>query len=262
MFETSAQHPPLCRRGSLSPCKNCLEAPPASAWTLSRTRRFLDVLVASTALMLFAVPMAILAVCVRLTSDGCALFIQERMGRAGSLFRIYKFRSMVKRPANKPEAGITCGGDRRVTTMGRFMRAFKLDELPQFYNVLRGDMSLVGPRPKLPKHTVLSHMLYRPGMTGSATIAFRHEEELLRSVDPQQMHAFYTERINPLKAQLDACYMCRATFASDIRILLATLVSCVIPAHVPAAAAPALTSLNPAAYRVLDRPSEASPSGG
>ncbi|HUB28066.1 MAG TPA: sugar transferase [Terracidiphilus sp.] len=262
MLDTSALRPQPCRQASSTSCGNCLNTPPASPWTLSRTRRILDLLIASIALVFFAAPMTVLAICVRLTSEGGALFIQERMGRSGRLFRIYKFRSMVQRPANEPGMGITRGGDHRVTAMGRFMRAFKLDELPQFYNILRGDMSLVGPRPKLPQHTALSNMPYRPGLTGWATVAFRREEELLRTIDPQKMLAFYMERLNPLKAQLDACYMCRATFASDFRILLATLLGCLIPSHAPAAIAPALASLNTSAYRILDRPSEAGSAGG
>jgi lipopolysaccharide/colanic/teichoic acid biosynthesis glycosyltransferase len=220
-------------------------------------RRIIDVAVAAITLTLLAVPMAILAVCVRLTSNGHALFIQDRMGRSGRLFRIYKFRSMIECREGESGPRITRGGDRRVTAMGRFMRAFKLDELPQFYNVLRGDMSLVGPRPKIPQYAALSNMPYRPGITGLATIAFRREEEILRNIDPRQMTRFYTEQIKPLKAKMDACYMCRATPSSDFRILLSTLVSCLIPARAPVVVTPALTSIKSASYGILDRPSEA-----
>jgi lipopolysaccharide/colanic/teichoic acid biosynthesis glycosyltransferase len=261
MLDSSALQLSPCRKGSSISCKNCLEAPPASSWTRSRTRRVIDVLVASISLLLFAVPMAIVAVCVRLTSEGRALFIQERMGRRGQLFRIYKFRSMFQRPEGVSGPPITCGGDRRITPIGRFLRASKLDELPQFYNVLCGDMSLIGPRPKLPQYDTLHNTPYRPGITGMATIVFRHEEEMLRSIDPQKMHSFYTERIKPLKAQLDACYMCRATFASDLRVLIATMASCLIPRRAPALITPAVTSLNTTGYRILEQPPETSTAG-
>ena len=101
-------------------------------------------------------------------------------------------------------------------------RKFKFDEIPQFYNILRGEMSVVGPRPKLPRYTEISNMPYRPGITGPATIAFCREEEILRNVDLRNIDLFYAEHIKPLKACLDVCYMCRATPLSDLRIILAT----------------------------------------
>jgi lipopolysaccharide/colanic/teichoic acid biosynthesis glycosyltransferase len=225
--------------GSL-PCKQnhseifeiCLGTPPASAWSMSRTRRALDLSIAALVLLVFAIPMGITAFCVRLTSNRKALFTQQRVGRNGRLFHIYKFCSMVDARGAEAGVGLTKGGDQRVTSFGRVMRNFKLDELPQFYNVLRGDMSLVGPRPKLPQYAALSNMPYRPGITGPATIAFRCEEEILRHVAPQQINTFYAEHIKPKKAKLDVCYMCRATFSSDLRIIASTFLSCIAPAHI------------------------------
>jgi len=225
--------PPYEQNNSVA-AESCVRRPPASQWSLSRTRRILDVSMALLLLLVFAIPMGILAACVRFTSNGKALFSQERVGRGGRLFRIYKFRSMAETNANETCPGLTRGGDRRVTPFGRWMRRFKLDELPQFYNVLSGDMSLVGPRPKLPQYAAIFNMPYRSGITGLATIAFRSEEEILRHIHRQQIDRFYTEHIRPKKVKLDLCYMCRATALSDLRIIGSTILGCIMPAREPA----------------------------
>jgi lipopolysaccharide/colanic/teichoic acid biosynthesis glycosyltransferase len=235
---------PPCKQDNVVSFETCLGVPPASGWSMSRTRRLVDISTALLLLLLFAVPMTIIAACVWFTSRRNPLFSQERMGRNGRLFRIYKFRSMVELQRGVTEVGLTKRGDQRVTPFGRWMRKFKLDELPQLYNVLRGDMSLVGPRPKLPQYAGISNMPYRPGITGSATIAFRSEEEILRHVAPQQIIDFYAEHIKPKKAKLDVCYMCRATFYSDLRIVATTFLSCIVPAHIPSFLRPYAPSTN------------------
>jgi lipopolysaccharide/colanic/teichoic acid biosynthesis glycosyltransferase len=189
-------------------------------------------------LIVLAVPMIIVATSVRFTSRGHALFSQKRVGPGGRLFWIYKFRSMTESRGKKSGPGLTKGGDLRVTFFGRYLRKFKLDELPQFFNVLRGDMSLVGPRPKLPQYAAIANMPYRPGITGAATIAFRREEEILRGVGADQIDSFYSENIKPLKAHLDVCYMCKATPASDIRVIASTVLGCVIPQYAPSVLIP------------------------
>jgi lipopolysaccharide/colanic/teichoic acid biosynthesis glycosyltransferase len=206
--------------------------PTSSLWAVSALKRFLDAAVSLIVLVLFAAPMLLIALCIRLTSPGPALFRQRRVGRNGTLFVIYKFRSMTVNAGSG--IGLTRHGDCRITPLGRWLRKIKLDELPQFYNVLRGDMSLVGPRPKLPQYAALRNTPYRPGITGAATLAFRREEELLSRIYPAEIENFYHRHIKPLKARIDARYMCRATFWSDLRIIAATFLACISSPRVPA----------------------------
>lgn len=166
--------------------------------------------------------MQLIALCIWLTSRGPAIFAQKRVGRGGRLFSIYKFRSMAADAENNG-AGLTKSGDLRVTAIGKWLRRLKLDELPQFYNVLRGDMSIVGPRPKLPEFADSLNLAWRPGITGAASLAFRREEEILASVPHHQVHDFYQQRIKPLKASIDARYAIGATFSSDLRIIASTV---------------------------------------
>ena len=210
-----------------------IDSPSASAWALSRSRRVIDASVALLALVVFAIPMLAIALCVRLSSKGPALFVQNRVGRGGRLFGIYKFRSMAVVSGKDFGPGLTRNGDSRITGVGRWLRKFKLDELPQFYNVLRGEMSLVGPRPKLPKYVGIANMPYRPGITGAATLAFRSEEEILSNIHPGQLDLFYAQEIRPLKAEIDARYMCRATLWTDMRMIAATFLACAKPACIP-----------------------------
>ena len=239
-IESSAEFAPACPAATMqlaidgvSVRKVSLENPTASSWSLSVFKRLLDLSVAVSALLVFGAPMLAVAVCVRLCSRGPALFAQHRVGRNGRLFRIYKFRSMAWDAAVKGP-GLTRVGDRRITSLGRWLRRLKLDELPQFFNVLRGEMSLVGPRPKLPQYAGIINMPYRPGITRAATLAFRREEEILSRVHPSQLDNFYNQHIRLLKARLDARYMARASFGSDMRLLGATFLSCLAPARAPA----------------------------
>ena len=141
----------------------------------------------------------------------------------GKEFTVYKFRTMYL--THRPGSPVTVKGDVRITPVGVILRRFKLDELPQLWNVLKGDMSLVGPRPKLPHHEGL-HLLVRPGLTGAATLAFRDEEELLAAFPPEELARVYEEFVKPAKARLDYDYMLHATFISDLAILWKTVISC------------------------------------
>ena len=160
----------------------------------------------------------------RLDSPGPALFRQTRVGRFGKPFTIHKFRTM----RVEPGAAITVGEDPRITGAGRLLRATKLDELPQLWDVLRGAMSLVGPRPELPHYVALypaalrdQVLAVRPGITDPASLAFSHEAELLAAAsDPERE---YREVILPAKLRLSADYAAVAGLATDLQLILATL---------------------------------------
>jgi lipopolysaccharide/colanic/teichoic acid biosynthesis glycosyltransferase len=192
-----------------------------SPWCASTWKRAFDLLCIIPGLILLSPLLGVIAIAVRLTSPGPVIFRQQRAGQNRRLFTIYKFRTMVEN-SEAIGPGHTAKGDPRVTSFGRFLRRFKLDELPQLYNVLRGDMSLVGPRPKLPDHDPVP-MACRPGVTGAATLAFRHESRILSEVPADRIERFYQQYIVPQKMRLDSEYMERATILSDISLLLATV---------------------------------------
>jgi lipopolysaccharide/colanic/teichoic acid biosynthesis glycosyltransferase len=197
-------------------------------WSLSMERRCFDFIVSLLVLIATFIPGLLAYLSIRATSKGPGLFRQKRVGYGGSLFTLYKFRTMeVAEPGSGP--CLTQDGDPRITGIGRFLRKLKLDELPQFYNVVRGDMSLVGPRPKLPQYAAAADILCRPGITGFATLVFRAEEELLQHLPATDLDGFYEARIKPLKSRLDIRYMKKASLFSDVRILFLT----VFPGSVP-----------------------------
>jgi lipopolysaccharide/colanic/teichoic acid biosynthesis glycosyltransferase len=196
-----------------------------SSWSVSALKRFLDCLIASMALILFWPLLLLAAALVRYESPGPVIFRQKRVGRNGVLFTVFKFRTMTI-AAQKDGPCLTKRGDPRVTRFGGFLRKYKLDELPQLVNILRGDMSLVGPRPKLP-HLEVMHMPFRPGLTGAATLAFRCEEEMLQDIPDDELEAYYCRTIKPLKAKIDWDYMREATLISDFSLLYETAFSCV-----------------------------------
>lgn len=195
--------------------------PVASPWCMSPLKRLFDLVCAIPALFLFSFAMLIIGMLVRLTSKGPSLFRQQRIGLYRRTFTIYKFRTMYH---GAPSAGpcVTKVGDSRLTPLGRLLRKYKLDELPQLYNVLRGDMSLVGPRPKLPQHELLE-MQCRPGITGAATLAFANEEFLLQQIPGGNLEQFHVRMVSPLKRLLDCRYHQRASFRSDLGLLVKTI---------------------------------------
>ena len=200
-----------------------------SDWSLSAVRRVMDLTLSFFGLVMFSPLFGILAVAVRFSSPGPVIFRQQRVGRMGQLFTIYKFRTMEAQPQPKG-LSVTRHGDRRVTAVGRLLRRYKLDELPQLVNVLFGDMSLVGPRPKLPdhQHRQAQAMPFRPGITGAATLVFRCEEEMLRQIPEEQIEAFCKYKLTPYKTHLDFVYAERATFRSDLALMLRTAQVCVV----------------------------------
>jgi lipopolysaccharide/colanic/teichoic acid biosynthesis glycosyltransferase len=144
------------------------------------------------------------------------------MGRHGRVFTIVKFRTLTHCCAQNAHQAVTTAANQRFTPIGRFLRRWKLDELPQLWNVLAGDMSLVGARPKLPIHQ-LGELESRPGITGAATLAFAREETILARLPVGDLNGYYNDVILPIKHAIDQEYMARATFASDFRLLVNTV---------------------------------------
>lgn len=188
-------------------------------------KRVLDLLLALIGLALLWPLMAVAALWIRLDGPGPILFRQERVGRAGRPFRILKFRTMVDRPGEGRQ--ITVGADPRITRSGRFLRATKLDELPQLFNVVAGEMSFVGPRPEVPKY--VEHytaeerevLRLRPGITDLASIKYRHESEILAaSEDPERT---YVEEVMRDKLRINLDYAARAGLLADLGVVLRTL---------------------------------------
>lgn len=191
-----------------------------TGWTTSARKRVFDAAIAVPALLAFLPLMGAVAVLIKCTSSGPVLFRQQRVGLGQRPFTIYKFRTMV--PASRCSGpSVTRRGDCRMTGIGRVLRKLKLDEIPQLFNVVRGDMSLVGPRPKLAEHEQM-YLFCRPGITGAATLVFAREEEILATVPEEHVETYAVHVLNPIKAKLDLDYAHSATLRSDVRLLLDT----------------------------------------
>lgn len=199
-----------------------------SRWNHSTGKRLLDVVFASVFLALSSPILLVVALLVKCTSSGPVLYRHERVGKNGRLFKVLKFRTM---SSNRQVAGpnLTRSGDGRVTTIGKLLRKWKVDELPQFLNILSGEMSLVGPRPDALQY--IRHLstderqilLLPPGITGAASLAFRDEETVLSRVAVEQLEEFYCTELLPAKVRLDMDYARQASFVSDLVILFRTV---------------------------------------
>ena len=189
-------------------------------------KRAVDIFVSATSLVLLTPVFAVLALAIWFDSGLPVFYAQRRVGRGFETFSIRKFRTMRNNIFGPP---ITAEGDRRVTRVGKFLRATKLDELPQLWNVLWGDMSLVGPRPELPEYVELFRERYEkiltvpPGITDLASIQFRDEEAVLgRSAEPLRE---YVARVLPAKMDLADEYLRKRSLRFDISILLRTFLA-------------------------------------
>ena len=199
-------------------------------------KRLFDIAFALLALLLLGPLLLAVALWVRLDSPGPVFFRQQRVGRSGQLFDIYKFRTM-QTGAEAMGPQITVGEDARITRAGAWLRRSKVDELPQFINVLRGDMSVVGPRPEVPRYVAQypadvrdSVLSVRPGITDLASIEFRDESALLaRSSDPERT---YVEQILPAKLRHAQEYVRTRSLWLDLRIIARTVLA-VLGLHAP-----------------------------
>ena len=185
-------------------------------------KRALDIAIALPLLMLLSPVVVVLALAVRVTSVGPAFYRATRVGQGGRTFSMFKLRTMhaTEGPA------ITSADDPRVTRLGRLLRSTRMDELPQLWNVLRGDMSLVGPRPEDPRFVACysdeqrAVLAVRPGLTGIAQLEFRDEAHLLDPADPT---GSYVSRVLPRKLEMDLAYVRQHSFVGDVAILSRTL---------------------------------------
>ncbi len=194
--------------------------------TPRKAKRCLDLALAVPGVVIFAPLFVLLMIFIKLDSRGPAFFRQVRIGRHGQPFRIFKFRTMVA-DAEARGAQITVGADQRITKVGQFLRRSKLDELPQLLNVVKGEMTLVGPRPEVPRYVAQYGeaekplLALTPGITSLASLQFRHESELLAAqADPE---TFYLTQVMPEKVRIDLAYARRATVMSDLAVIAKTL---------------------------------------
>ena len=186
-------------------------------------KRLFDILFSAGTLIVLSPLLLAVAVWIKLDSPGPVFFRQVRVGRGGRPFKIYKFRSM-RADAQARGPQITVGEDARITCSGALIRKYKIDEFPQFINVLFGDMSLVGPRPEVPRYVGLYPpdvrdvvLSVRPGITDLASIAYRDESDLLgRSTDPERT---YVEEVLPAKLALCERYVRERSFFGDLAII-------------------------------------------
>lgn len=189
-------------------------------------KRVFDVIASTFGLIILSPLFLGIAILIKLTSQGPVFFIQKRMGKNFEEFNLYKFRSMIV-DADKKGLQITSGDDPRITKIGKFIRKTKLDELPQLINVIKGDMSLVGPRPEVKKYVMLKKNDYKkvlsvkPGITDLAAIEFRNEEEILAQYNDKEKA--YEQIILPKKIELYKKYIDNISFLNDIKIILKTL---------------------------------------
>jgi lipopolysaccharide/colanic/teichoic acid biosynthesis glycosyltransferase len=192
-------------------------------------KRAFDVCAAAVMFVAFSPLMALITCVMRLNGPGPIIYRGWRVGRDGRPFRILKFRTMSQAA---PGREITISDDPRVTRLGRILRTTKMDELPQVLNVLKGEMSMVGPRPEAPYYVAQytpaqrEVLAVRPGITGPSQVLFRHEERLLRGPDPERL---YLSRVMPAKLMIDLEYVHDHSLWGDMRILARTVAVWALP---------------------------------
>ena len=195
------------------------------------TKRSMGLLLAGAGVALSWPLMLLIAAAISLEDGESPFYIQERVGKDGTIFHLLKFRTMSLRSAAEAGPEITVGADARITRIGKFLRDIRLDELPQLFNILAGDMSVVGPRPEVARYVEhyseeeLAVLTVRPGLTDPATLAYRNEaDRLVQSDEPEEL---YINEIMPEKLAMNLEYLAQRNTAKDMKIFLKTLTTLV-----------------------------------
>ena len=199
-------------------------------------KRAMDVIFSTLILILLAplfIPITLLLLC---TAEGQVLYFQERLGYKNKPFQIWKFATMLKNSMNIGTGSITLQNDPRVTRIGSFLRKTKINELPQIINILKGDISLVGPRPLVTKtftayNEDVQSKIYnvKPGLTGIGSIIFRDEESIISAVKDEDPHEFYKRIIAPYKGELEMWYQSNNSFFLDLQLIFMTAWVILVP---------------------------------
>ena len=192
-------------------------------------KRLLDIIISLITLILFLPLFIPVSIILRFSAEGEVFYFQERLGINNSRFQIWKFATMLKNSINMGSGSITLRNDPRVTKFGSFLRKTKINELPQIINILKGDISLVGPRPLVTKTFMaysedVQSKIYniKPGLTGIGSIIFRDEESIISSVKGEDPHKFYKRVIAPYKAELEIWYQDHNSFFLDLQLIFMT----------------------------------------
>ncbi|MDU7453375.1 sugar transferase [Clostridium saudiense] len=196
----------------------------------SIVKRIFDFFAALIGIIILSPIFIIVSIAIKLDSPGNIMFLQKRVGKCGKEFDIFKFRTMVTN-AERLGKQITVGKDNRITKVGAFLRKYKIDELPQLFNVLKGDMSLVGPRPEVPKYVALYNeeqkkvLSVRPGITDLASLKYSDENDILGKVEnPEE---YYINVIMKDKLSLNLEYIEKSNLFFDISLVIKTILKCI-----------------------------------
>ena len=199
-------------------------------------KRLLDLLVSLISLIILLPVFIPIIIILKFTAEGEIFYFQERMGVNNSRFQIWKFATMLKKSMDMGSGSITLQNDFRVTKIGFFLRKTKINELPQIINILKGDISLVGPRPLVTKtfsayNAEVQSKIYnvKPGLTGIGSIIFRDEESIISAVTDEDPHEFYKRVIAPYKGELEMWYQSNSSFLLDLQLIFMTAWVILVP---------------------------------
>ena len=200
------------------------------------SKRLLDIIISLLALIILSPLLLPIIIILRFSAEGYVFYFQDRIGKDRVNFKIIKFATMLKDSPNLASGSITLSGDWRVTKPGKFLRKTKINELPQIINILKGDISLVGPRPLVTKtftayNEDVQSKIYnvKPGLTGIGSIIFRDEESIISAVKDEDPHEFYKRVIAPYKGELEMWYQSNNSFFLDLQLIFMTAWVIIVP---------------------------------